>query len=209
MPTRPGLFARALLIGTLLALFTRTYLLQPFRVPSDSMMPGLLPGDHLLANRFLYGGSASAWLPSSLSAILPTREPQRFDVVVFAGSSGQWLIKRCLGLPGERVEVRDGRVLVEGKAVETIAPHLAPPDPSNTSPVPATFGPLRLGEDQYLVLGDHRDVSIDSRSFGPIHRRQILGRAFFIYWSIPYKIPQYEGSRSRGARFDRSFRPVR
>ena len=51
MPTRPGLFARALLIGTLLALFTRTYLLQPFRVPSDSMMPGLLPGDHLLANR--------------------------------------------------------------------------------------------------------------------------------------------------------------
>lgn len=208
MPTRPGLFARALLIGTLLALFTRTYLLQPFRVPSDSMTPGLLPGDHVLVNRFLYGGGASAWLPAAHSA-MPTREPQRFDVVVFAGSDGQWLIKRCLGLPGERVEVRDGKVLIDGKAVESVAPHLAPSDPATASALPTSFGPLRLGEDEYLVLGDHRAVSIDSRSFGPIHRRQILGRAFFIYWSIPYKIPGNEGSRSRGARLDRCFRPVR
>lgn len=204
MPTRLGLFARALLIGTLLALFTRTYLLQPFRVPSDSMMPGLLPGDHVLVNRFLYGSGASA-----LAGPLPTREPQRFDVVVLAGSGGLWLIKRCLGLPGERVELRDGRVLVEGLPVESVAPHLALPDPSNTNFSPPSFGPLRLGEDQYLVLGDHRAVSIDSRSFGPIHRRQILGRAFFIYWSIPYKIQGNEGSRSPGARFDRCFRPVR
>ena len=204
MPTRSGLFARALLIGTLLALFTRTYLLQPFRVPSESMMPGLLPGDHVLVNRFLYGGGASA-----LSALLPIREPQRFDVVVLAGSGGQWLIKRCMGLPGERVELRDGKVLIDGKFVESIHPHLAAPDPSNMGPSPSSFGPLRLGEDQYLVLGDHRAVSIDSRSFGPIHRRQILGRAFFIYWSIPYKIPGNEGGRSLGARFDRCFRPVR
>lgn len=200
MLTRSGLLARALLIGTLLALFTRTYLLQPFRVPSDSMLPGLQPGDHVLVNRFLYG-SGSPWLPA--------RQPRRFDVVVLEGKPGLWLIKRIVALPGERVEVQAGRVLIDGEPVEASAPHLGPTTTTTaTSPVPPNFGPLRLGEEQYLVLGDHRSVSIDSRTFGPILRRQIVGNAFFIYWSIPYKIQANDGI-SPSACLDRCFRPVR
>jgi signal peptidase I len=206
--------ARALLVATLLALFVRTYLLQLYRVPSDSMLPGLLPGDHVMVDRFIYSAAASSVL---LPTLLPAREPRRFDVVVIAGPGG-YLIKRLLGLPGERVEVRrhqlwaDGRPIDDGGAAWLLLPSPAWP----ASPeVPADFGPLKLGTDQYLVLGDKRGVSLDSRSFGPIERREIVGRAFLIYFSIPLQAPSFgkieEPARSRwlAARWNRCFRPLR
>ena len=199
--------ARALLVATLLALFVRTYLLQLYRVPSDSMLPGLLPGDHVMVDRFVYGAPATA--------LLPARAPRRFDVVVFAGPGG-YLIKRLLGLPGERIEVRQHRLWADGAPIDAEAswlllPSLAAPAAPE---VPADFGPLKLGEGQYLVLGDQRGVSLDSRVFGPIDRREIVGRAFLIYWSVPLEGPSFgkigEPARSRwlAARWNRCFRPL-
>jgi len=212
-----ALFLRSLLVGTLLALFVRTYLLQPYRVPSDSMAPALLPGDHVVVDRFIFGGRiTSRWLPA--------RDPKRFDVMVFQRPDGQRLIKRCLGLPGERIEVLEHRVLVDGRPVEENAPYLSPSDGKSwmgaRERVPANFGPLYLAAEQYLFLGDHRDVSLDSRVFGPILRQDIVGRAFLIYWSIPLeikgaegdsfgKIPTNGGSSPISARWNRCLRPLR
>lgn len=216
-----ALLARALLVGILLALFARTYLLQLYRVPSDSMMPGLLPGDHVVVDRFLYGGDhALPWLPQGSPPGLPQRDPRRFDVVVLRGPDGTPLIKRLLGLPGERVEVRDHLLWADGVRIDLPAagylllPTLAAPASSR---VPADFGPLRLGRDEYLLLGDQRGVSLDSRVFGPVSRRDLVGRAFVIYWSIAAaaedpsfaKIPEPAGKAGVKARWNRCFRPLR
>ncbi len=213
---RTALLVRALLVGSLLALFVRTYLLQLYLVPSDSMAPGLLPGDHLAVDRFVFG-------PGPAFGFLPAREPRRFDVVVFRGPEG-FLVKRLLGLPGERVEVRDHRAFVDGAAVEDrdkVAAWLLLPsaDSPAVARVPADFGPLRLGPDQYLALGDQRGVSLDSRVFGPVARRDIVGRAFMIYWSIPLgpaaenasfaKLPAPARAKWPVVRWNRCFRPLR
>lgn len=212
------LLLRALLVGTLLALFVRTYLLQPYRVPSDSMTPGLLPGDHVVVDRFIFGGDPfkAPWLPS--------REPRRFDVMVVSGPDGRRLIKRCLGLPGELIEMVGYRVLVDGRPVEENASYLSRPAVLGSAAaregVPANFGPLRLAAEQFLFLGDHREVSLDSRKFGPLRRQDIIGRAFLIYWSIPLEIGGTEGdsfdkipANGRAgpisARWNRCLRPLR
>lgn len=215
--TRTAPLVRALLIGSLLALFARTYLLQVYRVPSDSMAPSLLPGDHVAVDRFVFGRGAGF-------GFLPAREPRRFDVVVFRGADG-YLIKRLLGLPGERVEVKDHRTFVDGVAVEDPGAgaaswlRLPGPEAPGASPVPASFGPMRLGRDEYLALGDQRGISLDSRSFGPVPRRDLVGRAFLIYWSIPLgpaaedpsfaKIPAPARSKWLAVRWNRCFRPLR
>lgn len=213
--------ARALLLGSLLALFARTYLLQLYRVPSDSMEPGLLPGDHVAIDRFLFGGGlGGGGLDGTGGGLLPAREPRRFDVVVLKGPDG-FLIKRLLGLPGERVEVKDHLLWADGAAVDAGAAWLLLPDAASpgSARVPADFGPLRLGPGEYLALGDQRGVSLDSRVFGPVSRRDIVGRAFMIYWSIPIepaaddasfaKIPGPARSKWLAARWNRCFRPLR
>lgn len=211
-----ALLFRALLVGCLLALFVRTYLVQLYRVPSDSMMPGLLPGDHVVVDRFLYGAN-----PPGLP-LLPARPPRRFEVVVLERPGGRRLIKRLLGLPGERIEVRAHRLLVDGKPLDLAPERLLLPgaDTPAAAAVPAHFGPLRLGDEQYLVLGDQRGVSLDSRSFGPVEARELIGRAILIYWSIPIdfgaedsssfaKIPGPTHSSWVMARWNRCLRPLR
>lgn len=204
--------ARALLVATLLALFVRTYLLQLYRVPSDSMSPGLLPGDHVVVDRGVFGGAGFG--------LWPSREPRRFDVVVFKGPGG-YLIKRLLGLPGERVEVKGHRLWADGAAVDAGVDWLLLPGASApASPrIPADFGPLRLGPGEFLALGDQRGVSLDSRVFGPVLRREIVGRAFMIYWSIAPETAADEASFAKiqaparsvwpAARWKRCFRPLR
>lgn len=199
-----AIFARALLVGCLLALFVRGYLLQLYNVPSDSMAPGLLPGDHVAVDRFAL-----------------SRQPRRFEILVFEGPDGRRLIKRLLGLPGERVEVVDHRLFVDGRPLDADAAYLLAPSPGApaTAEVPADFGPLRLGRDEFLLLGDQRGVSLDSRVFGPVERRRIVGRAFMIYWSIGGdpaaespsfdKIAAPARSRWLTVRWNRCLRPLR
>ena len=178
-PTRSHL-GRELVLGTvlatLLAVFFRTFLVQGFKVPSRSMEPGLQPGDHVLVNKLIYGQG-----PDRLP-FLPYRDVRRGDVVVFKSPTGGTLVKRCLGLPGDRLEVDRKRARVGGRR------SVEPESESEASEAPPTH--LQIAEDHYYFLGDSTEISIDSRDFGPVPKRALVGRGFLIYWSIESEVPE-------------------
>jgi signal peptidase I len=140
------------------AVLVRSTLLQTFSIPSASMAPTLEPGDHIVVTP--YGG----FFRSS---------PQRGDVVVFRGGGG-YFVKRIIGLPGDVVELRDGSIVVNG--------HPAP-EPYAVPCSQDRPGYAVLDDREYFVLGDNRPNSIDSRTWGPLRREQIVGRARLIFWS--------------------------
>ncbi len=194
-------YAEAMLAAVLVALFFRTWVVEAFNIPSGSMEPGLLPGDHIVVDKFLYGASAGPW-----GRLLPRRDPARGDVVVFRSPAepSRDLVKRFVGLPGETVEIAAKRLLVDGVArEEPYAVHRDPDVLPKSPDVPkllATrdhFGPLTLTSGEYLALGDNRDDSLDSRVFGPVPRSHLKGRSVLIYWSFDEGAAA--GIRGRGA----------
>jgi signal peptidase I len=135
-----------------------------FQVRGSSMEPSLHDGQFVIVSRLSY----------------QLGEPQRGDIVVFEppnGSSDDY-IKRIIGLPGEHVEIRDGSVWIDGRRLE---------EPYVNSPI-GDFGTWELGPDEYLVMGDNRANSSDSRSWGTLPRENIVGRAWICYWP-----PQFWG----------------
>jgi signal peptidase I len=194
-------YAEAMLAAVLVALFFRTWVVEAFNIPSGSMEPGLLPGDHIVVDKFLYGASAGPW-----GRLLPRREPARGDIIVFRSPAepSRDLVKRFVGLPGETVEIAAKRLIVEGAVrEEPYAVHRDPDVLPKSPDVPkllATrdhFGPLPLAPGEYLALGDNRDDSQDSRVSGPVPRSHLKGRAVVIYWS--FDDGAAAGIRGRGA----------
>lgn len=183
-----GAYAEAMLAAVLVALFFRTWVVEAFNIPSGSMEPGLLPGDHIVVDKFRYGRSAGPW-----GRLLPGREPARGDVVVFRSPAepARDLVKRFVGLPGELIEISGKHLLVDGAPLaERYAVHRDPDVLPRSADVPKAlatrdhFGPVRLGAGEYLALGDNRDDSQDSRVFGPVPRSHLKGRAVLVYWSF-------------------------
>ena len=183
-----GAYAEAMLAAVLVALFFRTWVVEAFHIPTGSMEPGLLPGDHIVVDKFLYGDSAGPW-----ARLLPRREPARGDVIVFRspGEPARDLVKRFVGLPGDVVEISAKRLSVDGAPLdEAYAVHRDPDVLPRSSDVPKAlvtrddFGPVRLGPGEYLALGDNRDDSQDSRVFGAVPRSHLKGRAVLVYWSF-------------------------
>jgi signal peptidase I len=153
--------AAALALGVVAVLGRRLARLEPVLVAGDSMRPTLRPGQRV--------------------AVGPLdRPPRRGDLVVVrrGPSGGLELVKRVVGLPGERVRLVAGRLEVDGRQV---------PEPY-LGATPAGDLDLRLGEDQYLVLGDHRAASTDGRDFGPVPAAALAGRVRFAYWP-PRRLP--------------------
>ncbi len=150
-------FAAALLLCVVAVAF----LFQPFKVEGTSMQPRLTADERILVNKMVY----------RLWAV------ERGDVVVFwfPGDPGRSFIKRVIGLPGDVVEIRKGRVLVNGVYLEE--PYV--PDAFRER---QDYGPVRVEEDYYFVLGDHRSVSNDSRSWGMVPEELIYGKAVLRYW---------------------------
>lgn len=172
-----------------IALFIRVLLVTAFIIPSGSMKDTLLVGDMILVNRFVYQFT----------------EPSRGDLVVFHDPkttvdfyAGDWLrelwseyalnrasrrqdlVKRIIGLPGETVQIYDGKVLIttlDGQGIVLSEPYLAEPFTDN-------WGPRKVPNDSYLVLGDNRKNSLDGRWFGFLKRNLIMGRAFMLLFSI-------------------------
>ena len=145
--------------------FVRPFVLEAFRIPSESMVPTLLVGDRVLANKFVYR----------------LTEPERGDVVVFESvgeGDDQKLIKRVVGVAGDEVEVRNGTLLVNGEAREE--PYLNRNLPFNDS-----YGPSEVPEGHVFVMGDNRANSADSRVFGPLPIENIEGEAFVRFWPVP------------------------
>ncbi len=179
----------SLLIAIALALVIRTILVQAFFIPSGSMEDTLLVGDYLLANKFIYGAPIDI-IGTSLSLFrLPAlRDPQPGDIVIFRSpvDVDRDLIKRCVAVGGQEVEIVDKELYVDGR------PFKDPPGgkyvenyalPASRSPRD-NFGPYKVPEDHFFMLGDNRDNSHDSRFLGPVARELIKGKAMIIYWSF-------------------------
>lgn len=175
-------WAESIVIALILALFIRTFVVQAFKIPSGSMEPTLLVGDHLLVNKFLYGTK----IPFTDIKVLPIRQPERGDVVVFIYpvDPSKDFIKRVIGLPGDKVEVINKKVYVNGKAVPDPHAHFAEDLilPKGSEPRD-NYGPVTVPPDSLFVMGDNRDRSYDSRFWGFVKKTEIKGKAFIIYWS--------------------------
>ena len=208
-------YFESLVIAVVLALFIRTFVVQAFKIPTGSMEPNLLIGDHLLVNKFVFGPSLS----SVENAVLPTREIARGNVIVFKypEEPERDFIKRVIGLPGEQVEVRHKRVYVNGKLLEEPYAHyledpppvpheMDPGDrpPSNGDPR-ESYGPVTVPPKHYFVMGDNRDNSQDSRYWGFLPRDYVKGRALVIYWSYDAEA----GNIVTGTRWGRLLHQVR
>jgi signal peptidase I len=179
-------YLESFLIAVILALFVRTWVFQAFKIPSGSMEPNLQIGDHLIVNKMEFAPTARA----IERALLPHRDVRRGDVIVFKYPEDpeRDFIKRVIGLPGDRVELRNKRVLINGQPLED--PHayyLEPPSagrPARPSDVREEYGPVTVPDRQFFVMGDNRDNSQDSRYWGFLPASYVKGRALFIYFSI-------------------------
>ncbi|HDS16823.1 MAG TPA: signal peptidase I [Proteobacteria bacterium] len=173
-------YAESIVIAILIALFIRAFIVQAFKIPSGSMEPTLLVGDHLLVNKFIYGIK----LPLVERKFFVFREPQRGDIVVFIFPQDQKkdFIKRVVGVAGDKVEVRRKKIYINDKAWQDS--YGVYRDPENDSLVPRdNFGPVVVPAEQVLVMGDNRDRSYDSRFWGFVPVNQIKGKALILYWS--------------------------
>jgi len=222
-------YLEALLIAVIFALFVRTFVFQPFKIPSGSMEETLLVGDHILVNKFVYGGTDNAverWL-------LPVRDVRRGDVMVFKypDDPSRDFIKRCVGLPGDEIEIVDKTLYVNGKEVDdaSYTYHTDARVYSRSTYLPPAynrrdnFGPYVVPAASYFCLGDNRDNSRDSRfwSHTTVPAEYVKGRAVMVYWSFD---AGYAGQASQSGlgrlafvarnfldrtRWERSFRIVR
>ncbi|MFP6630614.1 MAG: signal peptidase I [Myxococcota bacterium] len=207
-----------LLLAIAIALTIRVFVIEPFRIPSESMLPTLLIGDHLFVNKFAYG----AKVPFTDIRLPGFREPERGDVVVFVVARElnrgmpriypadkrpdlprDDFVKRIVGLPGDRLEVRNNRLYVNDRLVEISesdgvflddsghglaiqrerldgCDHAVLDDPA----IPGQRrSPVVVPPGRYFVMGDNRDHSNDSRIWGTVRFEEIRGPAFILYWS--------------------------
>ena len=194
-------YARSFFPVVLIVLLLRSFLVEPFRIPSGSMMPTLLVGDFILVNKFSYG----VRLPVLNSKIVEVGEPKRGDIVVFRFPKQPSVdyIKRVIGLPGDRIAYFDKKLYVNGQPVKhmplgryqgvgqgmsmTGAEHLEE-DLTGVkhsiliSPgVPTVEDVFVVPQGQYFVMGDNRDNSNDSRYWGTVPEANLVGKAFFIW----------------------------
>lgn len=188
------------IIGFLIFIVVRTFLIQTFTIVSGSMEGTLLVGDFLVLNKSAYG----ATVPGTGMRLPGYDEPGRGDIIVFEGHHEPIdLVKRLVGMPGDTLEMREGTLYLNGQPQEEpYARHSLPGrdqghysmewqeqflvDAARTSPYRPTrdnWGPLVVPPDRYFVLGDNRDESLDSRYWGFIRPQQVKGRAVALYFS--------------------------
>ncbi len=172
-------YAEALLIALVLALFIRTFVVQAFKIPSESMLETLQVGDHLLVTKFSYGVK----MPFGDSYLMEGDNPAYGDVIVFQYPKDPSLdyIKRVVGLPGDVMEMRNKQLFRNGEAVKES--YIRHSDPQGIFPTRDNFGPYTVPAGEYFVLGDNRDNSQDSRFWGSVKKSAIRGKAWRIYWS--------------------------
>lgn len=209
-------WAETVFSAVLLAAVLMYFVVQAFKIPSGSMEKTLLIGDHLFVNKFIYG----LRIPFTDKRVLAFKQVQRGDIVVFrfptddvneehCGSVqyGKDFIKRVVGLPDDRVEIRAGEVFVNGKSLgqepytQFIDPsrHPKPPFPISNEQYQLLwegrqldhklgdsmrdhFGPIVVPPDAYLMMGDNRDRSCDGRYWGPVQKKYLKGKAWVKYW---------------------------
>ncbi len=200
---------RTIIVAVLIALGVRTFAYEPFNIPSGSMKPTLLVGDYLFVSKFSYGYSRHSfpWSFPPFDGRVLGSDPDRGDVAVFKTPTDNATdyIKRVIGLPGERIQVRDGRLYINGEMVvreemgegdefcrgnkvklyrETLPGgrqhqiwECSDRDAYDNTPE------YVVPEDHYFMMGDNRDNSSDSRVIGPVSAENLIGRAEFLFFS--------------------------
>lgn len=195
-------YFEAICVAIILALFIRTFVVQAFKIPSGSMLPTLLIGDHLLVNKFIYG----IRMPFTGKILVPIKQPQHGDVVVFRFPKDRSIdyIKRVVGIPGDTVEIKDKKVFVNGKPVVNSHAHFSSAAILEAKSSPRdNFGPILVPADHIFVMGDNRDNSYDSRFWGFVDERDVLGKAFILYWSWDIDKPLFSLDRLLSVRLSR------
>ncbi|MBM3277774.1 MAG: signal peptidase I [Candidatus Handelsmanbacteria bacterium] len=196
-------YASSLAIAVGLALFIRTTVVQAFYIPSGSMEDTLLVGDYLLANKFVYGAPVDIPLADYTLFRLPgLRDPQPGDIVIFRSPTDpdRDLIKRCVAVGGQKLQVVDKVLYVDGQPFPD--PPLAKHTAEETYPAAVqprdNFGPFTVPLNHFFMMGDNRDNSADSRYFGAVPTELIKGKAMIIYWSwdSDTRPPYYTGLAS-------------
>lgn len=175
-------YVEAILIALILALFIRTFVIQAFKIPSGSMIPTLLIGDHILVSKFIYGIKN----PFTGATWIKIKQPQREDVVVFKYPMNpkQDFIKRVVGVAGDRIKIIDKKLFVNDTLLELRQTQHDDPNilPGELSPRD-NFGPITIPPDSLFVMGDNRDNSHDSRFWKFVKLKEVKGKAFILYWS--------------------------
>jgi signal peptidase I len=199
---------RTIIYAALIALVVRTFLFEPFNIPSGSMLPTLLIGDYLFVSKYSYGYSKHSFplSPDLFSGRVLEGQPERGDVVVFKlpSDNSTDYIKRVIGLPGDRILVRDGILQVNGVPVSRQKIDGEDPEAPGgtiyleTLPNGVTHRIREVSDDEfgdhtreyevppghYFVMGDNRDNSQDSRFIGPIPAENLVGRAEILFFSV-------------------------
>ena len=179
-------YTESLIIAVVLALFVRTFVFQAFKIPTGSMEPNLLIGDHLIVNKMIFGPTAT---PVE-RAIMPTRDVRRSDIVVFKypEEPERDFIKRVIGLPGDRLELRSKVLYINDLPLQEEYAHYASPAAADefgaSGDLRESYGPVTVPQGQYFMMGDNRDNSEDSRYWGFLPAGYVKGNALFIYFSF-------------------------
>lgn len=181
-------------IALILALIIRTFVIQAFKIPSGSMEDTLLIGDHIIVSKFAYGIQVPK--PAMIN-VLGMRVPffetrlvrswgaiDREDIIVFRfpGDRSKDYIKRVIGLPGDKIEIKDKVIYINNQELKD-SHGIYKGAVFGMEPERHSFGPYTVPDDEVFVMGDNRDRSYDSRYWGGVPIKEIKGRAFIIYWS--------------------------
>ena len=207
------------LIAAVVALFIRQFVVEAFKIPSGSMIPTLTIGDHLLVNKFLYGPR----IPFTDIRFFSGKEPKRGDIIVFKfpEDESKNFIKRVVGVPQDKIEIRKGRLLINDLPVPVTDVENAGDKEQSLVQQPGwprlleeqlgnvkhriqhlhdqkdmNFGPVLVPKESVFVMGDNRDNSQDSRVWKFVKYEKILGKALIIYWS-------WDGNNGRWLRWER------
>ena len=190
-------YAEALIIAIILALTIRVFVVQAFKIPSGSMIPTLLIGDHILVSKLAYGFQLPkdcefqlAFPPAtcfSSTVVMNFSSPERGDVIVFRypEDENKDFIKRVVGTPGDVIEIRNKQVFVNGEEFidKDFTQRVDPGIIDGRINPRDNLGPLTVPAESFFVMGDNRDQSLDSRFWGFVKMNKIKGRAFLVYWS--------------------------
>lgn len=174
-------YAEVVVVAVVLALIIRTFVVQAYKIPSGSMIPTLQIGDHLFVSKFFYGTK----VPLTKKMIWKFKEPKRKDIIVFKcpKDPDKDFIKRVIGIPGDKIVIKQKTVYVNDKPIKEPYVIKSIPSSINVDSIRDNWEePLVVPKDNYFVMGDNRDSSYDSRFWGFLYRDAIKGKALCIYW---------------------------